>query len=92
MFAGQYQKAMSEINVLDKIDPRKIRETVKFGAVIISDACNYFIAISSGKMELNGKIYYAISPAVPLFKAMEGLKKGDTFEFNGKKQTIRELF
>ena len=92
MFAGQYQKALSEINVLEKIDPREIRETVKFGAVVICDSCRYFIAISSGKMEMNGETYYAISPAVPLYKAMEGLRKGDTFEFNGKKQTIRELY
>ena len=92
MFAGQYQKALAEINVLDKIDPREPRSTVQFGAVVISDTCRYFIAISTGKMELQGEIYYAISPAVPLYKAMEGLKKGDTFDFNGKKQTIKELF
>jgi len=92
MLAGQYQKALAEINVLDKIDPGELRDKVQFGAVIICDTCRYLIAISTGKMELQGEIYYAISPAVPLYKAREGLKKGDTFDFNEKKQTIKELF
>lgn len=92
MFAGQYQKALSELNVLEKIDLKKRRKSVEFGAIVISDVCRFFVSISAGKIELDGQFYYAISPAVPLYKAMEGLKKGDGFEFNGKKQQIRDLF
>ena len=92
MFAAQYQKALTECSVLKKIDPNRVNERVEFGAVIATERSNFFISISSGKIELGGVIYYAISPAVPLFKAMEGLKKGDVFEFNGQKQTINDLF
>lgn len=92
MFAGQYRKGLSELNVLNKIDMKELRKKIEFGAIVISDTSRYIIAISAGRIELDGKIYYAISPAVPLFKAMNGLKKGDTFEFNGQKQSIRELF
>lgn len=87
MFAGQYQKALSELNVLNKIDPRELRGTVKFGAVVISDTSRFFIAISTGKMVLDGEIYYAVSPAVPLYKAMEGLKRGTHLNLTGRNRS-----
>ena len=92
MFATQYQKALSDLNVLERINCSELKEKVEFGAIIVSDTSKFLIAISSGKIEHNGDIYYAISPAVPLYKVMEGLKAGDSFEFNGKRQTINELF
>jgi len=92
MFAAQYQKALSEMNVLERIDPKDLKDTVEFGAIVISDTSKFIIAISAGKIELDGAVYYAISPAVPLYKAMEGLKPGESFEFNGKRQTIKELY
>ena len=92
MFASQYQKALTDMNVLEKINCKELKKKVEFGAIIISDSSKYIIAISSGKIECDGETYYAISPAVPLFKAMDGLKQGDSFEFNGKRQTIKELF
>jgi len=92
MFSHQYSKAYSEFTVLNKINPKNINKIAEFGSVIITDACRFFISISAGKIELDGNTYYAISPMVPLFKVMEGKKKGDTFEFNGKKQIIKDLF
>jgi hypothetical protein len=92
MFAAQYQKALTEMNILERIDPKNLKDTVEFGAIVISDISKFIIAISAGKIELDGAVYYAISPAVPLFKAMEGLKSGQSFEFNGRKQTIKELY
>lgn len=92
MFASQYQKALTECSILKKINPNKINERVEFGAVVMTPNSNFFVSISSGKIMLDGVTYYAISPAVPLFKAMEGLKKGDTFEFKEQKQTIDDLF
>ncbi len=92
MFSGQYQKALSDLSVIEKINCQEIKSKVEFGAIIISNTSRFIIAISSGKIEHEGHVYYAISPAVPLYKVMEGLKAGDSFEFNGKSQTIKELF
>jgi hypothetical protein len=92
MFANQYQKALTDMNVLEKINCQELKDKVEFGAIIKSESSKYIIAISSGKIECDGEIYYAISPAVPLYKAMEGLKLGDSFEFNGKRQTIKEIY
>jgi hypothetical protein len=92
MFTLQYSKAVSEYSVMDKINPKSINKVAEFGAVIITDVCRFFISVSAGKIEVDGQLYYAISPGVPLFKVMEGKKKGDTFAFNGKKQVIKDLF
>jgi hypothetical protein len=92
MFAAQYQKALTDMHVLERIDPRDLKETVEFGAIVISDNSRFIISISAGKIELDGTIYYAISPAVPLYKAMEGLKSGESFEFNNKRQSIKDLY
>ncbi len=92
MFTLQYSKALTEYSVMEKINPKIINKVAEFGSVIITDSCRFYISISSGKIEVDGQLYYAISPMVPLFKVMEGKKKGDTFEFNGKKQVINDLF
>lgn len=92
MFSLQYSKAYAELSVMGKLNPKNINKVAEFGAVIITDVSRFFISISAGKLEIDGHTYYAISPMVPLFKAMEGKKKGDTFEFNGKKQVIKNLF
>ncbi|KPK85168.1 MAG: hypothetical protein AMS27_08185 [Bacteroides sp. SM23_62_1] len=92
MFSTQYQKAHSEFTVLHKINSKNINKIVEFGSVVLTDSCKFFISISAGKIIIDGQTYYAISPMVPLYKAMEGMKKGDVFEFNGKKQTIQDLF
>jgi hypothetical protein len=92
MFAKQFCKVMDERNVLDRIDLVEENSTVEFGSIVITEEQKLFISISLGKINVEGVDYFAISPLVPLFKAFEGLKKGDTFEFNGKRQKIIDLF
>jgi len=88
----QYSKAVTEYSAMEKINPKIINKVAEFGSVIVTDSCRFYISISAGKIEVDGHMYYAISPMVPLFKVMEGKKKGDAFEFNGKKQIIKDLF
>ncbi len=92
MLSAQYQKAHSEYMVLQKINANNINKVAEFGSIIVTDSCRFFISISAGKINVDGQTYYAISPMVPLFKAMDGLKKGDTFEFNGNRQVIKDIF
>ena len=92
MFAKQYCKAVEERNVLDRIDLNEENKKISFGSVVITSDQKLFISISLGKISLDGEEYFAISPLVPLYKALEGLKKGDSYEFNGKKRMIEEQF
>ncbi|NOX48579.1 MAG: hypothetical protein GXO89_16550 [Chlorobi bacterium] len=98
MFAQQLQKAQGQLDILNRIPAGKIFEKVGFGAVVQSDKNNLFISIGLGKIKLTDtessttEEYYAISPQVPIYKEMEGKRAGDTFRFNGRVFTIREVF
>jgi len=92
IYAEQLQKAVDEIQILKKVSFDDITEQVEFGAVVITNKQKMFIALGLGKVTLNDDIYYVISKDVPIYKAMEGLKKGDEFEFNNMKFTIKDLF
>jgi len=65
---------------------------VHFGSAVITDKQKLFISIGLGKFDYDGDTWYAISPRVPLYEAMKGKKAGDTFEFNGQKSTIKDVF
>lgn len=91
IFADQLNKAMEEFVVLDKVDANKKLNEVGFGAVVITDNQKLFIAVGAGKIQLEKDVYYAISPKVPIYQAIKGLKKGDTYTFQGRKGRIHEI-
>jgi len=76
---------------LDLIDPAHHSDTVHAGSVVHTNQGNYYIAISIGKLTANDVTYYAISPSAPLGALLIGHKAGDTFSFNGKDFTIKEI-
>lgn len=92
MFAKQYQTALDDLILLDKIEVDKISDKIEFGSIVITNKQRMIIAISLGKVEFENEIYFAISPQVPLFKVIQGLKKKDRFTFNGVEQEIIEVF
>jgi transcription elongation GreA/GreB family factor len=91
MFGQQLAKLNVQLDVLDKIDPDRKCKVVEFGALVVTSRQKLFIATGLGKIELEGETYYAISAAVPIFKAMEGKRAGDEFVFNDQKTTIVEI-
>jgi len=92
IYAEQLQKAVDEIQILKKVTFDSVSEQVEFGAVVITNKQKMFIALGLGKVTMDGETYFVISKDVPIYKAMEGLKKGDKFEFNNMKFTIKDLF
>ena len=92
MIAKQLSIANNDFIALQKINKNNENKKVEFGSVAITEDQNVFISISLGKIEVDEKIFYAISPTVPLFESMKGMKKGDTFDFRGKQSKIIDLF
>jgi hypothetical protein len=92
MFAAQYQRALDDLLLLEKISTEKISELVEFGSIVITNKQRMIIAISLGKVQLDNETYFAISPQVPIFKEIQGLKKGDKFTFNGIVQEILDVY
>ena len=93
MLAQQLNKVQEEIALLDRIDLTRACVSAGFGAVVITPVQKVFISIGIGKIKLNdGSEFYAISAVVPFAKAIRDKRKGDVFEFNGKKLEIIDLF
>lgn len=92
IFAVQYHKAQEDLKVLQLIDPSKLKDVVEFGAVVITNDQKLYIGLGIGKLEVDGEMWYSISPQVPFYAVIKGLKKDDTFEFRGKKNKIVEVF
>ena len=92
LIAEQYEKAVKEDEVLQRMDPSRISEKAEFGAVVVTNKYNMFISIGIGKVTLDDTIYYAVSTSVPVYEKIKGLKKGDAFAFNNQSFTIKDVF
>ncbi len=82
MFSKQLAQAKEIIDIFGKISLLGERDAVDFGALVETDKRNFFVSTGMGEIEVEGKKYFAVSPLVPLVKAMRGLKAGDDFVFN----------
>ncbi len=91
MFAKQLDEAISKLSILKRIVRNKVNEDISLGSVVKTDAQNYFISVSLGEINVEGEKYFAISPASPVFQAMAGKTKGDSFVFRDKSIKILDL-
>ena len=92
MFAQQLLKANEQLDALNKIDADVDFKTVEFGALVITEKQKLFVSISLGKIEFEGEVFYAISPIVPIYTAMEGKRAGESFNFRGVESMIKEIY
>jgi len=91
MFGQQLQKILEQRALLEKMGVDKRHEVAGYGALVITNAQKIFISIGLGKFEFNGNEYFVISPVVPYFKAIEGKRAGEDFEFRGQKFRIKDI-
>jgi hypothetical protein len=92
LLSEQIQKAWEEIEIFKRIDPAKIETEAGFGAMVITTKQKLFISVGMGKFDIDGMVWHAVSPAVPICQAIAGLKKGDSFQFRDEKITIVDVF
>lgn len=91
--ASQQFSVISDMQeVLQKIDFQKKNEIVKLGSLIYTTNGTYFLAISVGQVNINGKDIFVISPSSPIGKLLLGKVKGEIFYFKGKQIEILEIY
>jgi len=89
---AQFVSALQTKRILSNIDSQTTFSTTQKGSLIITDLASYYIAIGVGKVVIEGKVYYCISPDSPIAKRLMGKKVGDQIEFNGKRITLKEIY
>ena len=77
--------------ILNKISLEHINEIAHLGSLVITDHANYFLCVSAGAVEIEGKTYYCVSLESPIGKLMLGKKEGEVAIFNDKKIKILEV-
>lgn len=92
MYASQLEGEALQLETLNRIDLSIKHVIVEFGSVIITSSQKLFISVGLGKVKVENEDYYAISPKVPFYEAMVGLKAGDSFKFRDKKIKILDIF
>lgn len=61
------------------------------GSIVKTDAMNFYISTSIGKIDLDGDTFYAISFHSPIGQLLKHKVAGDVFEFNQKKYQVLEV-
>lgn len=89
--AQQLGESLKLKKVLDemRIDVRV--DAAESGSLVVTDRGLFFIAISIGRVEVDGEAYVVISPASPLGKQLMGSKPGETKTFNNQNYHVKEL-
>jgi len=91
--AGQQLSVVQKMKiVVEKIDSSKSSQAVSLGSIIYTEAANYFIGISVGKVEVEKESYFVVSPCSPIGKLLLGKIENDVFLFQGRQTKIIEIF
>ncbi len=84
-------KSLKLKNELTQLDLKRKHKKVNSGSLAITNQGQYFISIGVGKIEIENKLYYAISLASPIGEKLYGKSKGETISFQGKEITILDI-
>ncbi|MES2418677.1 MAG: 3-oxoacyl-ACP synthase [Bacteroidota bacterium] len=77
--------------VLNSIKDLPFTATARNGSLVYTSQGNFYLSISAGQLRLDKEAFFAISAVSPIGKLLLGKQKGDHFDFNGKKYSIKEV-
>lgn len=89
--AQQLDEALKLKDALLQIQPSATYTHVVPGSLVITGKHRFFIAISLGKINLEGKEYFVISSHSPIGRSLFMRKVSDTFTFNNRFETIQQI-
>ncbi|SDH59983.1 hypothetical protein [Winogradskyella thalassocola] len=92
------EKNMNYLNDANKmreqlklVRPNLVSDNAVLGSLVKTDSMTFYIALSLGKVEVEGSEYYIISLASPLGQLLKNRKKEDQFKFNDKSYVIKDV-
>jgi len=70
---------------LERISITVKGEQAQKGSLVYTSLGAYFLALSAGKITIDGEIYFAVSLQSPIGSVLLGAKEKDEIHFNGKR-------
>ena len=89
-FDDREQQIDQKLHALSEIDFGPKTEVAP-GAVVRFGERYLVIGVSTAEFEFDGKKLVGISPAAPIYKAIEGRQRGDECKFRGRKMLIHSV-
>lgn len=92
--ADQLAFANAEMKLLYDMAPtiEYFHNTIQPGSIVVTDREVFFVSASIEEFEVEGMKCFGLSTESPLFKAMEGKKKGDRFSYNYGEYQVIDVF
>lgn len=91
--AGQQLKEVQQMKlIVEKINVVNVVEVGCLGAIIETGKANYFLGVSVGKVVVDAKDYFVVSPSSPIGKLLLGKVKNDSFLFQGLETKVLDVF
>ena len=87
----QLYAALEVKQTLNQLDVEMTNTQAGLGSLVRCDTGSYFIAISAGKLVIEGTKYYGISLPSPIGLILAGKSAGDEVKYNGKVMKILEM-
>lgn len=85
-------KQLREIEILalllNKIDIHASSDYVRLGSLVQTERYTYFVSISIGSVEVEGKNYLCVALNSPVGQLLSGKRKGESFFLNGQSCAI----
>jgi len=89
--ARQVEEALKMKRVVDQIDPSVTHQRIALGSLAITTLFNVYVAIGTGKMEIEGEPFVIVGPESPLAKVLLGRVASEQFTFNNRVNTILRI-
>lgn len=90
-FDGPVHTHQAKLDAIEALD-FAVTDRVGPGAVVSFNKRHFVVAVSTSAFECEGRSYMGISTQSPIYAAIDGLKKGESFTFNGRKTKLDEVF
>jgi transcription elongation GreA/GreB family factor len=92
MHARMYEQARQERALVERIDESIHFRKGALGAFLKTSMGDFFLSVSIGQVNIDGKNVMIISPQSPIGALLMGKEVGEKFSFRGKETTIESIY
>ena len=89
---AQLNEANKLMVALNQVSFKGTSPIADTGSLVTTNNGDFYIAISAGNLLLDGKNYFAVSPASPIGFKLKGKGEGEEFILNSKSYLIKSVF
>lgn len=91
MHARMYQQTLEERKLVERIDETAPFRKGALGAFLKTSMGDFFLSVSIGQIDFDGKNIMIISPQSPIGALLMGKGVDDKFSFRGKEAVVLEV-